>query len=129
MKQVISRSPYYEVSFEISINDPYDFHQWLKEEHVLDLINLKHDFGSGLESIFEDFEIGVERHEKESKTKVVYLRCFASDLNRMEVYISEYLPGMREKGKEHHGPGLSSGEIKILNVKMVVERESIEQHS
>ena len=125
MKNIKSKSPYYEVSFEISTDDPYNFLPWLREEHVLDLINLKHDFGSGLDSIFEGFEIGVEKQEVESKAKIVYLRCFASELNRIEVYLQEYLSVMREKGMEHHGSGLSNGEIKILNVKMVVERESI----
>ena len=126
MKKVTSRSPYYEVSFEISTDDPYNFHQWLREEHVLDLINLKHDFGSGLDNIFDGFEIGSERQDEGSPTKVVYLRCFASDLDRIEVYIQEYLPVMREKGMEHHGAGLQNGEIKILGVKMVVERESFD---
>jgi len=126
MKQVISQSPYYEVSFEISKEDPYNFLHWLREEHILDLINLKHDFGSGLEKIFDDFEIGEVAQEEDSTTKEVYLRCFASDLNRIDIYIQKYLPLMREKGMEHHGEGLNNDEIKILRVLKVEEREYVE---
>jgi hypothetical protein len=84
----------YNVTIQVDNSIAIEWLQWMKEEHIPDVLNTGMFFDARLCHL-------LEQDEKEAKTYTAQYFCHT--LTEYNTYISEHAQGMREKGFARFG--------------------------